>query len=236
MATFCETKDLPFIQGYYINLDSKEDAIKSIQELKIHEQIISSLKNRANLETIVIQMPYHLPTTAYAAMKHRLESKGWFLHRSRIRSAQNFSDRLSTEFDLIIGLSSNYYQSNARTAFDHLSPTPAVPNGMSPKILVEFNNPRYELPYIGELFTVEPAAKPVRSMPSRKPTVKYVIRQKEADLHPQLNIGFQVYDQDSPAPLPSSATSGLFGNLFGISLDNIKYTVGVRDQTQAWQL
>jgi hypothetical protein len=28
-------------------------------------------------------------------------------------------------------LSSNYYQSNSHTAFDHLSPTPAVPNGMS---------------------------------------------------------------------------------------------------------
>jgi hypothetical protein len=174
-------------------------------------------------------MPYHLPTTAYAAMKHRLKSKGWFLHKSRIRSAQNFSDRISTKFDLIIGLSSNYYQSNASTAFDHHSPTPAVPNGMSPKILVEFNDPQYALPYIGDLFTVEPAVKPIRSMPSRKPTVKYVIRQKEADLHPQLDTGFQVYDQDSPAPLPSSATSGLFGNLFGISFDNIKDTAENRE-------
>jgi hypothetical protein len=162
-------------------------------------------------------------------MKHRPKSKGWFLHESKIRSAQNFSNRLSTEFDLIIGLSSNYYQSNASTAFDHLSPTPAVPNGMSPKILVEFNDLRYALPYIGDLFTVEPAAEPIRSMPSRKPTVKYVIRQKEADLHPRLDTGFQVYDQDSPAPLPSSATSGLFGNLFGISFYNIKYTAENRE-------
>jgi hypothetical protein len=33
-----------------------------------------------------------------------------------------------------------------------------------------------------------------------------------------------VYHQDSPAPLPLSNISGLFGNLFGISFDNKKYT------------
>jgi hypothetical protein len=66
-------------------------------------------------------------------------------------------------------------------------------------------------------------------MLSRKPAVKYVIRQKEADLHPQPNISFQVYDQDSSAPLPSSATSRLFGNLFGISFDNIIYTAENRE-------
>jgi hypothetical protein len=54
--------------------------------------------------------------------------------------------------------------------------------------------------------------------------VEYFIRQKEADLHPQLDLGFQVYHQDSPALLPSSTTSGLFGSLFGISFDNIIYT------------
>jgi hypothetical protein len=121
--------------------------------------------------------------------------------------AENFSDRILTEFD---------YESKDSTALDHLSPTPTVPNGMSPRILVEFNDPQYALPYIGDLFTVKPAS---RSIASRKPTVKYIIRQKEADLHPQLDLGFQVYHKDSPAPLPLSATSGLFGNLFGISFD-----------------
>ena len=47
---------------------------------------------------------------------------------------------------MIIGLSSNYFQSNTPTAFDLLSPTPAAPNGMSPKILVEFNHLQYALP------------------------------------------------------------------------------------------
>jgi hypothetical protein len=134
LSTFCDTHDLPFVQGYYIHLDSQKDELKSIPELKIHEQIISSLKNKANLEMVVFQISHHLPTKAYAAMKHRLETKGWFFHERKIQSAENFSDKISTEFDLIIGLSSNDYQSNSQTAFDHLSPTPAVPNGMSPKI------------------------------------------------------------------------------------------------------
>ena len=186
MASFCENQEMPYIQGYYIHLDSKKDEITSIQELKIHEQIISNLKHKGNLEMIVIQMSYQVPTAAYASMKRRLISKGWYLHERKIKSAEDFSDKIATDFDLIVGLSSNYYQSNAPNAFDYLSPTPAVPNGMSPKILVEFNHTKYALPYIGELFTVETA----KHVASREPTVQYVIRQKEADLHPEIDLGF----------------------------------------------
>jgi hypothetical protein len=81
-------------------------------------------------------------------MKNRLVSKGWFLHESGIKLAENFSDRISTEFDLIVDLSFNYYQSKDSTAFDHLSPTPPVPNRMSQQILVAFNDRQYALPYI----------------------------------------------------------------------------------------
>jgi hypothetical protein len=220
MASFCDTHDMPFVQGYYINLDSPKDDYSRTQELKIHEQIIASLKTRANLEIIVIQISCNLNTKTYASMKQRLISKGWLLHEKTIQSALDFSDRVSTDFDIIIGLSANYFQSGTPTAFNHLSPTPAVPNGMSPKILVEFNQPQFALPYVGELFTVEPGS----DIPSRKPTVQYIIRQTEADLQPAMDAGFQVYHKDSPAPLPSPITSGLFANLFGISFDNNKYT------------
>jgi hypothetical protein len=54
--------------------------------------------------------------------------------------------------------------------------------------------------------------------------VQYIIRQTEADLQPCMDSGFQVYNTNSPAPLPSSVKSGLFSNLFGISFDNTKYT------------
>jgi predicted phosphatase len=72
MASFCDDHNLPFIQGYYINLDSRKDEIQTIQELKTHEQIIASLKRKANLEMIVIQLSYNLPTKAYSALKNRL--------------------------------------------------------------------------------------------------------------------------------------------------------------------
>jgi hypothetical protein len=54
--------------------------------------------------------------------------------------------------------------------------------------------------------------------------VQYVVRQTAPDLDPGLDSGFQVYNKESPAPLPSLTNSGLFGNLFGISFDNEKYT------------
>jgi hypothetical protein len=53
-----------------------------------------------------------------------------------------------------------------------MSPTPEVPNGTNLKILAEFNNLKFALPYIEDLFTVEFL---LISM-SWKPLVEYVIR------------------------------------------------------------
>jgi hypothetical protein len=173
MASCCDTDELPFVQGYYIHLDSHNDDYTTTQELKIHEQIISSLRTKANLEIIVIQISYHLLTKAYTAMKHRLTDKGWLLHEKTILLAQDFLDRVSTDFDLTIGLSPNYFQNSNQIAADLLSLTPAVPYGMSPKIIVGFNHPQFALPYVGDLFTVES----ISEIASRAPTVKYIIRQ-----------------------------------------------------------
>jgi hypothetical protein len=108
-------------------------------------------------------------------------------------------------------------------AMHYLSPTPAVPNGISPNILVEFNNSKYALPYVGEMFTVEELPPNERN---RLPVLQYIIRQKEIhQVMPSYDSGFQTYQVDSPSPLPSPTRIGLFGSLFGISYPNNKYTV-----------
>ena len=108
-------------------------------------------------------------------------------------------------------------------AMHYLTPTPAVPNGISPKINVEFNNSKYALPYVGEMFTVEELPPDERK---RLPVVQYIIRQKEIhQVMPSYDSGFQTYQVDSPAPLPSLNRIGLFGSLFGISYPNNNYTV-----------
>jgi hypothetical protein len=103
-----------------------------------------------------------------------------------------------------------------------LSPTPAVPNGMSPQLLVEFNNSKYALPYVGEMFDVDESSS---EEPSRKPLVEYIVRQKERhQVIPAFDAGFQIYHKDSPAPLPSTSRIELFGSLFGITFPNPSYT------------
>jgi hypothetical protein len=99
------------------------------------------------------------PAKSIHEPKTRLQSQGWELHEKAISSAEHFSDRISAEFDLIIGLSANYFHTKVAGTLDHLSPTPAVPNSMSPKILVELSDvddAKFALPYIRDLFTVEP--------------------------------------------------------------------------------
>jgi hypothetical protein len=124
--------------------------------VKTHERIIiSSLKQRTSLEIIVIELSWRMSSSQYSCPKTCLQSQGWELHEKALSSAEHFSDRISTEFDLIIGLSANYFHTKVAGTLDHLSSTPAVPNSMSPKILVEFNDAKFALPYIGDLFTVE---------------------------------------------------------------------------------
>ena len=103
-----------------------------------------------------------------------------------------------------------------------LSPTPAVLNEMSPKILVEFNNLKYVPPYVGEMFNVD---ENLSEESSRKPLVKYIVRQKERhQVIPAFDAGFQIYHKDPPAPLPSTSRIGLFRSLFGITFPNPSYT------------
>ena len=226
MVSYCESNELPYIQGYYIHIDTAKEDHQRTQEIRSHETIISKLKTKANLEIIVLQMSYPIGTASYKAMKSRLPQQGWLLHEKQLRACEDFSDRVSSHFDLIIGLSANYFRSKEHTAFDNLSPTPAVPNGISPNILVEFNHAQYALPYVGDLFTVES----VSLVSTRQPTVQYLIKQKEEDLLGR-ESGYQVYHKDSPAPLPSSTNCGPFGNLFGISFANDRYTA-VNNETK----
>jgi hypothetical protein len=84
--------------------------------------------------------------------------QGWRLHEKVISSAEHFLDQVSAEFDLIIGLSVHYFQTKVAGTVEHLSQTPAVPNGRSPKILVEFNIAKFAQSYTGDLFTIKPSS------------------------------------------------------------------------------
>jgi hypothetical protein len=186
-----------------------------LSDINTHEQIINSLKLRAGLEIIIIKLAWQIPSTQYSSLKERLLLQGWQLQEHSLSSAEHFSDRISVEFDVLIGLRSNYFEPSAITAMNFLSPTPAVPNGMSPKLLVEFNNSKYALPYVGEMFDVDGSSS---EESSRNPLVEYIVRQKERHQEiPAFDAGFQIYHKDSPAPLPSTSRIGLFGSLFGIT-------------------
>jgi hypothetical protein len=150
---------------------------EGILDLKLQESIIDSLKKRASLEMIIFEMAWTIPSTQFGAFQLRLQNEGWQLREKSISSSADFSDRISVQVDILIGLGANYYYATALGATTtFLSPTPAVPNGISPKLLVDFNTEKFALPYIGEMFTVEESPPTERK---RLPVVQYTIRQKE---------------------------------------------------------
>jgi hypothetical protein len=220
MAEFCSNGNLPFIQGYYANCRVSEFNHNDVQDLKVHQKVISALWSRANLQIFVVELPLNLSAKPYQEFKLRLQQRGWNFHEKQMNSSDHSSDRIHSQFDLLIGLSANYFPQVPPRVWDYLTPTPAIPNGMSLNIVVGFNDAKYALENIGELFTVEP--QPVESA-SRNSTVEYTIKLKEADLPPTFKTGFQVYHKDHPGPLPSETITGLFGSLFGISFPNLVY-------------
>ena len=177
MDHFCSRNKLPSIQGYYAHCAMPPTTTEGILDLKQQESIINSLKKRASLEMIIFEMAWKIPSTQYCAFKLRLQNEGWQLREKAISSSADFSDRISVQVDILIGLSANYYSAKALGATTtFLSPTPAVPNGISPKLIVDFNNEKYALPYIGEMFTVEESPPTEKT---RLPVVQYTIWQKE---------------------------------------------------------
>jgi hypothetical protein len=56
MATFCADTKLPSIQGYYAHCDNSVSDQQCSSDIKTHEQIIQSLKDRAGLEMIIIEL------------------------------------------------------------------------------------------------------------------------------------------------------------------------------------
>jgi hypothetical protein len=127
MAQSCSNKAMPTIQLYCANCGEPCNNQTGIQSIKTHQQIILSLKQRANLEIIVIKMSWCIPSSQYC-LKTCLQSQGWELHKKAISSDERFSDRISAEFDSIIGLSANSFHTKVAGTLDNLSPTPAAPS------------------------------------------------------------------------------------------------------------
>ena len=220
LSEFCANGDLPTIQGYYAQLNEPPTPHSGDQAMKQHEMIVSCLKRRARLQIAIFAFSWNLPTNRYSSFMEKLRQSGWFITERHLNSSVDFSDRVSVTQDLIIAVNSEFCPSAATLDLQLLSPTPPIPNDMNPRLNPEFNTPQFALPYIGELFNVAPMS----SRHPRRPSIEYIIKQKEEPFDPAFEAGFQVYHRDYPAPLPTSFTIGLFGGLFGVAFHNPKYT------------
>jgi hypothetical protein len=76
MAEFCSNGNLPFVQGYYANCRVSEYNNNNVQDLKVHEKVISALLSRANLQIFVVELPLNLLEKPYREFKLRLQQRG----------------------------------------------------------------------------------------------------------------------------------------------------------------
>jgi hypothetical protein len=170
MATFTASPNIPVVQGYYARCDSPTILHTMLKDLTLHAHIIANLKLRAKLEIFVLELATPLVTSTHSSLTQRLSEKGWIIYEKQLSSSEDFSDQVSVSIGLIIGLNFNYVQTRILNALDHFSPTPVIPNSMSPHIIVEFDTSRYTLPRRGDIFTVQSCS----AESSRTPSLEYI--------------------------------------------------------------
>jgi hypothetical protein len=128
LSKVCKTGDLPTMQGYYAYLSEPNTPNSEIQAMQQHENIVSTLKQRARLQIAGLQFSWHFPEHRY------ILHLGWFVFEKRVDSSQHFSDRVSVHSDILIAVNYEFRLSAAMVDIQPMSPTLPIPNDMNSKL------------------------------------------------------------------------------------------------------
>jgi hypothetical protein len=216
-------QSLPIIHGYYAHVNELSNQRSTSTEIHQHINIIFSLAQTSHLQVFCLEVPSTLSTGTYNSTKKAFENQGWLILERSFRSTLDFSDKVEYRVKFIVGMNPKYHPSLSNINDQPLTPTPAVPNAMTECIVAEYDEPRFAIPYMGELFEIEQRTS---EGDPRQPLVESIVTQKEESLSlsPASTTRFQVFNRDHPAPETPRTLATIFGSLFGVSFRNPAYT------------
>jgi hypothetical protein len=121
---------------------------------------------------------------------------------------ESHSDQVGGSATFLIASNNEFYSTSVLE--NHIRASPTTPNGFQQAIYEPFNSLLYSI-----LINDTPCQfKVCNDHNLRLPSVAAVIKAGDKTT-PQL--GYQIFDQDYPAPLPSTNQAGFFGALFGVT-------------------
>jgi hypothetical protein len=138
----------------------------------------------------------------------KLRSNQWSTSSQTIEF-ETHSDQIGGSATFLFAFNKDYYTSVAEWDLN-IRNSPPTQNGFQTSIYEPFNNPFYSIP----IDDANCHLKTHHERNQRQPSVSSTIEICE-DITPHL--GYQIFDQDYPAPLPSTNQEGFFGPLFGIT-------------------
>jgi hypothetical protein len=117
---------------------------------------VSSLGADIYIGPLAGQSPcWPIPTRTYSALIRQLELQGgWQLQKKDHQFICRLFRSIAIKFNLIVGLSTNFVSDQSDRSFGLSISHSNRTNGVSPKIIVEFNYKSFVLPYTGELFNI----------------------------------------------------------------------------------
>ena len=197
------------IQGLHICLDEEDTKSPSLQSnLKQLLDLINILQSRSGLSTIAIEIHQDMPLSILTQFKANLISIKWTIITEELEYEQ-FSDHITGKVTVIIGIHRNFIIPSQKDDLT-ISRPPRQDISFQQNISPQFNTDDFAIPQLEDLFEIEY----INETNPRSASIQAIIKPKNDDYQNQL--GYQLFDQTKPAPLPSYNLGGLFGQLFGM--------------------
>jgi hypothetical protein len=196
------------IQAYYASIS--EDLATHDQKTFFHMQhtLFDLLRTTAQLQLAVFEFRNNIDSEVLELFESKLKSHGWWTSTQSI-DFEEHSDQVGGSATFLFAFNDEFYPLS-HMATIHIPSSPRIPNAFQPAIYEPFNTSSFSIPVSDEYCRIIPQI----NRTCRKPSVESTINTSN-DASPQL--GYQIFDQGYPAPLPSDNQEGFFGPLFGIA-------------------
>jgi hypothetical protein len=196
------------IQGYYASIS--EELHLTQQKACFHQQytLFDLLRTHSQLQVAIFEFRDNIESQTITTFANKLQSHGWTTSLQTIKF-ETHSDQIGGSATFMFAFNSDFYTSPAQSNI-HIRASPPIPNSFQSVKYKPFNTQTYCIPIDNASFRI----KVHHDRTQRRPSVASTIEMCNFDT-PQL--GYQIFDQDNPAPLPSNNQEGFFGPLFGVN-------------------
>jgi hypothetical protein len=200
-----ETLDPQSIQAYYASIVEEMEAPRQNSFFNLQFTLFDLLRTRCQLQLAIFEYRDNIKPQTILSFQKKIQSLQWTTSTQTI-DFEAHSDQVGGSVTFLFAINNDFYPDSSQTP-THIRATPPTPNGFQSIIYEPFNSSSYCIPIDDEHCKIVT----LNDRNPRHPSVASTIAIGSDSLS---SMGYQIYDRDYPAPLPSSNQAGFFGPLW----------------------